>query len=119
MTIDTKHFEKKLLEEKALLEKDLSGVAEHNPDHPTDWEAKAGEHDSSAFEENMEGDSIDQYQTNNAVVNSLEPRLHDINDALMRIEGDTFGICKVCGNEIESDRLEANPAADTCTEHMM
>ena len=26
--------------------------------------------------------------------------------------------CKVCGKEIEEKRLEANPAAETCMEHM-
>ena len=117
MTIDIKHFQKKLLEEKVLLtEKELPDVARQNPDRLGDWEATPEEHDT-VFEENTAGNSVDEYESNNAIVNTLEPRLADINSALNRIEEGTYGLCKVCGEEIESDRLEANPAASTCKKH--
>lgn len=117
MTIDTKHFEKKLRDEKALLEKELLEVARKNPDREGDWEAVPEEHDT-VYEENTAGDSIDEYESNNAIVNSLEPKLREIKEALQRIEEGTYGVCRVCGEEIESDRLEANPAASTCKKHM-
>ncbi len=117
MTIDTKHFQKKLLEEKALIENDLSKVARQNPDNPEDWEAVPDTHDA-VYEENTAGDSIDEYEKRNGIVNMLEPKLRDIKSALERIENGTYGVCTICGKEIESDRLEANPSASTCKEHM-
>lgn len=117
MTIDTKHFQKNLLEEKALIENDLAKVARQNPDNPEDWEAVPGEHDA-VFEENTESDSVDKYETNNAIVNTLEPKLREVKAALDRIEDGTYGQCIECDKEIENDRLEANPSATTCKEHM-
>jgi RNA polymerase-binding transcription factor DksA len=34
------------------------------------------------------------------------------------MEEGKYGICKVCGEEIEEARLEANPAAETCKAHL-
>ncbi len=118
MIKDAKYFKEKLLAEKATLEEDLIDVARENPDQPGDWEAIPNEHDTAAFEENTAGDAVDGYETNNAVVNTLEPRLRDINAALERIEKGTYGACEICGEEIDKDRLEANPAATTCKDHM-
>ena len=39
-------------------------------------------------------------------------------DALERIEKGTYGICEVGNEEIEEDRLNANPAARTCKAHL-
>jgi RNA polymerase-binding transcription factor DksA len=117
MTLDIKHFQKKLLEEKALIENDLAKVARQNPDNPEDWEAVPAEHDA-VYEENTAGDSIDEYEKRNAVVNTLEPKLREVKSALDRISNSTYGVCSVCGKEIEQDRLEANPSASTCKEHM-
>jgi RNA polymerase-binding transcription factor DksA len=117
MTIDIKHFQKKLLDEKATVEKDLKQVARINPDNPNDWEAVPEEHDT-VQDENTTADSVDEYESNNAIVNTLEPRWRDINEALERIENGTYGKCEACGEEIDSERLEANPASKTCREHM-
>ena len=118
MTIDIKHFQKKLLDEKTAVEQELSKVARKNPDTKGDWEAVSEERDPSQADDNISADSIDDYESNNAIVNTLEPRLRDINAALERIENGTYGICKVCGKEIESERLEANQAATTCKDHI-
>lgn len=40
-----------------------------------------------------------------------------VNNALLRIENGTYGICAVSGEEIESARLEAVPFATTCMKH--
>lgn len=117
MTLDIKHFQKKLLEEKTFVENDLKQVARINPDNLKDWEAVPEEHDT-VRDENTTADSVDEYESNNAVVNTLEPKWRDINSALERIENGTYGICEVCGKEIEVERLEANPSAKTCMEHI-
>jgi RNA polymerase-binding transcription factor DksA len=36
----------------------------------------------------------------------------------LQIEKGAYGTCKICGEKIEEDRLEANPAAQTCKLHM-
>ncbi len=35
-----------------------------------------------------------------------------------RIEDGTYGVCTVSGEEIETERLEADPAAKTCKAHL-
>lgn len=37
-----------------------------------------------------------------------------IDNALFRISNDTFGICEVCGEHINEDRLQALPFASLC-----
>jgi len=43
--------------------------------------------------------------------------LKAINDALERIQNETYGICEVCGKEIEEERLEAVPWTTLCIQH--
>jgi DnaK suppressor protein len=43
--------------------------------------------------------------------------LREINDALLRIQDRTYGICEGTGNEISKARLEANPWARYCVEY--
>ena len=40
--------------------------------------------------------------------------LKKVDDALRRIEKGEFGLCDVCGNDIEIKRLEARPTATHC-----
>jgi len=39
-------------------------------------------------------------------------------DALEKIKLGTYGICEICGNHIEEERLQANPSARTDKAHM-
>ncbi len=61
---------------------------------------------------------MEEYESNVAIVNTLESKYQTVISALERIKNNTYGKCLVCGKEIEQDRLEANPAAGTCKEHM-
>ncbi|MBI3020142.1 MAG: TraR/DksA C4-type zinc finger protein [Parcubacteria group bacterium] len=45
-------------------------------------------------------------------------RLANVNAALARIDEGKYGVCEVCGERIEEDRLKADPSAPTCKEHM-
>lgn len=40
-----------------------------------------------------------------------------VNNALLRIDNGTYGICAVSGEDIEPERLEAVPFATTCMKH--
>lgn len=116
--IDAKHFKTKLEDEKKELERELSEVAQKNPDNPSEWEPKTAEHDLAEADENVLADNIESYEGNTAIANSLETRLADVKNALDKIKDNTFGHCEICQKEIEVDRLEANPAARTCKAHI-
>jgi RNA polymerase-binding transcription factor DksA len=118
MAIDYKHFKKKLEAEKVTLEKELGKVGRRNPDNLSDWEATPDVKDVSQADENIVADNIESYDENTAIVNTLETRYNDVKLALDKIEKGTYGICEISEHEIEIDRLEANPSARTCKEHM-
>lgn len=116
--MDIKIFKQKLLDEKIRLEKELSTVGRVNPDNPNDWEAVPVDPGSRESDPNNKADMIEDYETNTAILKQLEIQLEDVNDALAKIENSTYGICEVSGHPIEEGRLNANPAARTCMEHM-
>ncbi len=111
-------FKAKLVEEKARLEKELSTVGRINPDNPNDWEAVPVTSGTREADPNDKADMIEDYETNTAILKQLEIQLQDVSDALEKIENNTYGICEVSGHPIEEGRLNANPAARTCMEHM-
>jgi len=49
-----------------------------------------------------------------STTDTLSKRLEDIDTALLNLENNTYGVCTMCGMKIEEDRLDANPAAQTC-----
>jgi len=67
---------------------------------------------------NEVADEIEEYESRAAVSVVLENRLKEVRDAHIRIENNKYGICDISGQNIEEDRLEANPAARTCKKYM-
>ena len=118
MAIDYTHFKKKLEAEKKLLREELEKVGRRNPDNLSDWEATPTDRDSSQADENTVADSIEDYEENVAIVNTLETRYQDLKSALDKIKHNTYGLCQICGEEIDLRRLEANPSARECRKHM-
>ncbi len=57
---------------------------------------------------------IGEYSTNLATEKVLESSLRDINNALKRIEDNTYGICKYCKKPIGKKRLLARSVASAC-----
>jgi len=114
-------LKKKLIEEKALLEGDLSSFAKKDPNMKDDWdtlfpqagEAQSGSHDS--LEESAT--KVEEYENLTAQEFSLETRLAEVNRALQRVEKGTYGTCLVCKKEIPVPRMKANPAAEFDIEH--
>jgi DnaK suppressor protein len=103
----------KLLEEKRLLEGELSSMG--TVDTATgDWVATPEEQTAPEADENDLADRSEDFEERSGTTEVLNVRLEDINSALERITNGTYGICEVCGKPIEEDRLEANPAARTC-----
>ncbi len=112
-----KHFKQKLEDEKDTLESEMGNIGRKNPRVPGDWE-------SIPSETGMESDLADQAdvvmnsENNTAILADLEARYDTILSALKRIEKGGYGNCEVCGDKIEEARLEADPAATTCIEHL-
>ena len=117
MEIETKHFKILLETEAENLEKELQGIGRKNPENPSDWEATEKIEVDAADNEEV-ADSMEEFGNNTAILEQLEKRLSEVKIALANIEAGKYGICKVCGKQIENDRLEANPAAETCKLHM-
>lgn len=44
----------------------------------------------------------------------LRNEIHEIRDALLRIENGTYGTCAACGADISPQRLQALPTATRC-----
>lgn len=113
----TEHFRKKLEEEKTRLESEMGTVGRKNPRVPDDWEPipseTGGESDLAD-----QADVVMGRENNAAILADLEARYDTILSALSRIEKKTYGKCEVCHKAIVEARLEADPAATTCTEHM-
>lgn len=115
---DTKNFKEKLEAEKKLLEGELSTISKMNPDNPNEWQATSEQMEVDSADENEVADKMEELDENKAILDQLEPQLNEVRAALDRIENETYGICEVCGKEIEKNRLEANPSAKTCKTHM-
>jgi RNA polymerase-binding transcription factor DksA len=52
-----------------------------------------------------------------SLLEQLEAELGDLDAALRKIDEGTYGLCEVCGKEIQPDRLEAMPGTRTCIDH--
>ncbi|MDO8589870.1 MAG: hypothetical protein Q7R69_01185 [bacterium] len=118
MAIDYEHFKTKLEAEKKLLEEELEKVGRRNPDNLSDWEATPADKDTSQADENTVADGVEDYEDNVAIVDTLETRYRDLKIALDKIKQGTYGICETDKEEIDTERLEANPSARTCRKHM-
>jgi RNA polymerase-binding transcription factor DksA len=110
------YFKQKLEEELVALEDELrvSGVMNESGE----WDATGGDIDSTATESDELGDRMEEYQENRAEVDEMQIHWKSIKRALENIEAGSYGMCEVCGEDIEEDRLEANPSARTCKAHM-
>jgi RNA polymerase-binding transcription factor DksA len=115
--MNTDTFRARLQEEKATLERELGTVGRRNPANPGDWEAVPPESEPEP-DPNDQADVMEEFGNNNAILKDLEARLGSVDDALARIQEGTYGTCRVGGEQIEEDRLEADPTAGTCKAHL-
>lgn len=110
-------YKARLEEERARLETELGSVGRRNPANPADWEALP-EETGQESDTSDTADQIDGYEANTAILKELEARYNNVLAALERIDKGTYGVCIVAGEEIETARLEADPAAKTCKAHL-
>ena len=74
--------------------------------------------DPTATEKDEIADKLEDFEEHSMETRALVDRRAEIQMALDRIKSNVYGHCEECGEKIEEDRLEANPAARTCTVHM-
>jgi DnaK suppressor protein len=113
----TEHFKKELEAEKTKLESEMGTVGRRNPAVPNDWESVPSETGAEADLADQ-ADIVMSRESNAAILADLEARYDTVLAALSRIEKGTYGTCDECGGKIEDARLEADPAAATCTMHL-
>ncbi len=104
MAINTGKYRALLLNERDKLKYDILGRTELPPSFNNDGALDSA--DSSVREHSMDLEG--------SLMSMKSDRLEQINAALQRIERGIYGICAKCGEEIDSRRLEAEPAAMTC-----
>lgn len=51
-----------------------------------------------------------------AQIEQARTRVHQVDEALERIDEGTYGVCTVCGQPIDSGRLEVRPLSVTCVD---
>ena len=111
--IQLQHFKKLLDEELSLLTEELSSIAHQNA--RGDWQVTPEiQEDGAEADENAQADVVEEFESRVGRLEVLEKRYNQIAGALTRIDDGTYGICMKSGKKIEEDRLEANPAAETC-----
>lgn len=115
--LDYESLKKALEAELEVLREELKGIGRVNPDNPADWEALPEPMDTSASDKNESADSIEEFELNTAILKQLEIKWNAVKEALSEIEEGTYGFCKISGEPIEKERLEANPSARTCLAH--
>jgi len=101
------HFQKMLLDEKKALIDDLIESNESVNDLLEDENHNVNDFvDQASFK--VTHDLLEEMSKNNQV------KIISIEAALRRISEKTYGICSVCGMNIEEERLEAIPWTSLC-----
>lgn len=96
---------------------ELTSLAVHTPE-TDDWEIKTDAASLDEADESLVADAAEQADTDISMLAELENRYRHIKIALHKIELGTYGVCEIGGETIDEARLQANPAARTCRDHM-
>jgi RNA polymerase-binding protein DksA len=111
-TIDTDRFRELLLEERQRVLEAIEYLHEENPGTiEEETEEIVGSSDNNLAE--TASVTLDR-EIDYTLEENSEHVLAEIDRALRRIEGGTYGICRTCGRPISPERLEAIPYADQC-----
>jgi RNA polymerase-binding protein DksA len=111
VTIDTEQFRGVLLEERTRVQAALENLREETAGTLYD---DAGE--ESAYDNHLADTATETYdrELDYTLEENSEHVLGEIEAALTRIEGGTYGICTSCSKQISEERLEALPWATLC-----
>jgi len=65
-----------------------------------DWSEQAGERENE--------------EVLNALESEAKVEIQHLSNAISRMENGSYGICQVCGEDINPQRLQVQPAAENC-----
>lgn len=116
--IDTSIYKTVLEDELAQLTKELNNLGIHNPQVEADWIALPQDVNDFEADENVSADRVEDWEERNATLSALEISYNNIRKALTKIEDGTYGLCEIGNEEIELERLAADPSARTCKAHI-
>jgi len=115
--LDKEKIKEKLKKERDVLLEELRDIGKLNPE-TDEWEATPEELDFPESDQNDMADRSEDFEARSSMIKTLGPRLNNILKALKGLNRESFGKCEVCKKDIEMTRLEANPAARTCKQHL-
>jgi len=104
-------FQKILLQEKEVLEKQYHDLEEGNlHNSQSDFSGEM------PFEEEYaaSGTTTFERERDLSLSENVKDLLKRVNEALDRIDNGTFGVCEMCGEPIPEERLKALPYANLC-----
>lgn len=116
--LETHKYQAALTAELATITVELEGLGVHNPAVKEDWIPTPVDVETTEADPNIVADRSEDWNERRGVLDALETRYNNINRALEKIAAGTYGICEISGSPIETDRLDANPAARTCKAHL-
>lgn len=117
MSLDKKKIKEKLEKERNVLVSEMKDMGKLNPE-TGEWEAVPEEMNYIETDQNDMADRFEDFESKSSMMKVLESKLKSVLRALKGIGKESFGKCEVCKKDIESARLEANPAARTCKKHL-
>lgn len=100
------------------LQHELSAIGIHDPTNSENWIAVPQGVDANEPDTDAIADVVEEWDERRSLVATLEARYNNITRALAKIDTGHYGLCEICGAPIESDRLDANPAARTDKAHL-
>ena len=112
--MNTQHYKDLLLKEQDRLVEAMQTMGQLGDLVSGHWETHTETSENKELEPDALADKFEEETTNEGVLDTLEERLKEVNDALVRIESGTYGKCSKCGKQIEPEKLEANPATSIC-----
>ena len=106
MALDVEKYKKLLIEERDRLNQNIGTVAEIAEPVPDDRQMTAANAPLISEVKDVQ----------NTIADMKTHRLERIEAALQTIDDGTYGKCIKCGKEIDTRRIDADPAALTCIE---
>ncbi len=95
----------------------LSELNDHGVQKGGNWQGSSQTPDGEESDPIDAADQIEELAVNVPLVEELEKRLLDVDDALMKMQKGGYGICEESGHPVPHERLLVNPAARTCIDH--
>lgn len=115
MAIDTEETRTLLVDEQARLQQIRTSLTLEPVDGVGEREALselsfADQHPADVATETFEREK------DVSILDNVDEQLRDVEDALQRLDQNTYGRCEICGKEIGDERLRARPEARYCIE---